>query len=394
VHPPPAHLLVQLIAWLIALPWIATLLDAAVGLPKVPDLLTPEHDQPSRSTLTVIVPARNEAAAIRACLQSLIEQDLPDLHILAVDDRSTDATGDLMDSLAAAHPDRLRVLHVTELPPGWLGKTHAMALAARTTLATHAPDFILFTDGDILFAPFILRRALAQAETVHADHFIVLPTTLTHTPGESMLLAFLQSLSLFAVQPWRTDTPGERGALGVGAFNLIRTSAYLQLGGFDALRTEIVEDLALGRRVKASGLRQRCAYAPGAVSVHWAPGLIGVLHGMTKNLFAVFRFRPVFLLAGAVGLAAFVITPWLLLTLPATRLPAALAIGSLAGIYTLVSRRSLISPLWFVTAPVAAALLIYSMLRSMLITLHTGGVTWRGTFYPLATLKSHSTHKP
>ena len=389
MHPVPLHLLVQICAWLLALPWALKLIEAARGLPQVPNLLQPEFDHTPANdpSLTVIIPARNEAAALRQCVASVIAQDYPNLRILAVDDRSTDATGAIMDEFAAAHPDRMRVLHITELPPDWLGKTHAMALAARTSIAEHSPDYLLFTDGDIVFAPSILRRSLACAEALRADHFITLPTTLTRTPGESMLLAFLQTLSLFAVRPWRTGTRDEKDALGVGAFNLIRTSAYLQLGGFETMRAEILEDLTLGRRIRKAALRQRVAYAPGAVTVHWAPGLVGVLHGMTKNLFAVFRFRPALLLAGAFGMAIFCIAPWLLLASPATWFPAAVFLVSLAGLYALVGRRSLISPLWFLGEPVAAALLIYSMFRSMVVTLRDGGVTWRGTFYPLATLR-------
>lgn len=387
-------MLARIAAWLIAVPWLARLLESANGLARVPNLLAPGYDRAPRNrpSLTVIVPARNEAAAIGSCLQSLLAQDYFQPHdrklrILAVNDRSTDSTGAIMDALAAAHPDRLQVLHIAALPSGWLGKTHAMASAARFAIADHAPDFLLFTDGDILFAPQILRRSLAQAEATRAHHFVTLPTTLTHTPGESMLLTFLQVLGLLAVRPWKADSPGEKDAIGVGAFNLIRTTAYLDLGGFDAMPLEILEDLTLGRRVKAARLRQRVAYAPGAVAVHWAPGLIGVLHGMTKNLFAVFRFRPSLLVAAALGLALFVVAPWILLALPATRTPAALAVASMAGLYILTGRYSLISPAWFVTAPLAAALLIYSMLRSMLITLRDKGVTWRGTFYPLHTLK-------
>src|SRR5450631_1537895 len=108
-----------------------------------------------------------------------------------------------MDAFAAAHPTRLEVLHVTELPPDWLGKTHAMAMAARQAIAAHGADFLLFTDGDIVFGADAIRRSLAQAVATKADYFVLLPTTIAKTRGEAMLLSYLQVMSLWAVRLWR-----------------------------------------------------------------------------------------------------------------------------------------------------------------------------------------------
>ena len=181
-----------------------------------------------------------------------------------------------------------------------------------------------------------------------------------------------------------------RDAIGVGAFNLLRTSVYRQLGGFDAMPMEILEDLTLGRRVKRAGLRQRVATAPGMVCVHWAAGAIGVVHGLTKNMFAVFRFRSAALLAASAGVALISIVPVALLGLPATRVPAVLSLAAVGGLYVLSSRSSQISPLYGTFFPIAAVLAVYSMLRSMIVTVLRGGVTWRGTFYPLAELREHT----
>jgi GT2 family glycosyltransferase len=389
------HLLLEAIAWLIAAAWIFKLLEAARGLPTIPNLMKSEYDRvpAGQPSLIVIVPARNEAASIVACLESLLSQDYPGLRILAVDDRSTDQTGVLIARLAATHPGKLEVLFVTELPANWLGKTHAMALAARQAIANHRPDYLLFTDADIFFHPTILRRSLAEAVAADADHFVTLPTALAKSSGEAMLLSFLQVWGLWAVRTWRVATPGTRDAIGVGAFNLVRTRAYLQLGGFDAMPMEILEDLTLGRRVKRAGLRQRVATAPCAVTLHWAPGVGGILNGMTKNIFAVFHFRSVLLLAAAAWLTLFCIVPAALLTLPDTRIPAALTLASVAGLYILSSRTGRISP-WYATLfPISAALIIFSMLRSMLVTLKNSGVTWRGTFYPLAALRKKASSK-
>ena len=387
------HIVLSVMAWLIGAAWLYKLLETALGIASVPNLLAPKYDvAPAGSpSVTVIVPARDEAAKVADCVESLLGQDYLNLRILAVDDRSSDQTGAILDELSRTHSARLEVLHVTALPASWLGKTYAMASAARQTIATHNPDYLLFTDADIVFRADAIRRSLAQAVASKADHFVLLPTTVAKSRGEGMLLAYLQVISLWAVRPWRVADPkAKRDAVGVGAFNLVRSAAYQQLGGFDAAPMEILEDLTLGRRVKNAGLRQRVATAPGMVRVHWAAGMFGIVKGMGKNIFAVFGFRPALLLGAAAMMALSCIAPIAFLAIDGIRFPAVVALVSVAGLYILWSRSSRLSSGYAALFPVAAAVVIYAMVRSMLLTLGKGGVTWRGTFYPLAELRRHS----
>ena len=385
---------VETIAWLIALAWVWKAITASRGLSRIPNLLDPQHNlTPAGSpSITIIVPARNEASDITATLESLLNQDYPNLQILAVNDRSTDSTGAIMEVLAAQHPTKLRVLHIKELPTGWLGKTHAMALAACHAIAIHQPGYLLFTDADILFHCEAIRRSLAQAVATQADHFVTFPTPLVKTLGEGMILGYLQVMGLWATRPWRAADPKSiRDSIGIGAFNLLRTPAYQQLGGFDALRMEILEDLTLGRRVKLAGLRQRVAVAPGMVTLHWAAGAMGIANVMTKNLFSVFRFRTSLVLLSSLWFALFCLGPIAFLALPATRTPAIITLLSIAALYAASSRHSRISPWYAILFPAGAALFLYSLLRSTILTLKHGGVTWRGTFYPLAELRKNRT---
>ncbi|WP_433964106.1 glycosyltransferase [Tunturiibacter gelidiferens] len=112
------HYTLTLSAWLIALAWLWKALTAALGLRRIPDLTAPEHNltPPNNPSITVIVPARNEEKHIGACLNSLLQQDYTNLHIIAVDDRSSDNTASSINALATQHPDRLTALHITELP--------------------------------------------------------------------------------------------------------------------------------------------------------------------------------------------------------------------------------------------------------------------------------------
>ena len=384
------HAALAITAWGIAFAWLYLLVGAARGLRKLPNLQAGAYDAAPAAgeSIAVIVPARNEAEKVRDGLESLIGQDYENLWIVGVDDRSTDGTGAIMEEMARIHGARFKALHVASLSAGWLGKPHAMAIGAGHATAAHNPDWLLFTDADVVFQADAIRRAVAEAAASHADHLVVLPSLTVKSSGEAMLLSHLQVMGLWAVRPWRVADPrATRDAVGVGAFNLIRSEAYRQLGGFDATPMEILEDLELGRRVKRAGLRQRMAFAPEMICVHWAAGVWGIVNGMTKNMFAVFHFRTVPLLAAAVGMLVLCIGPAIFIGLPAGRIPASLSLFAIGALYVLFNRISRISPFYAVLFPVGAALVAYTMLRSMLVTLRDGGVTWRGTFYPLAELR-------
>ena len=382
------------IAWLIAFAWLWKALSAARGLPQIPNLLDARFDlEPAGGpSVVVIVPARDEAVALPGSLASLIAQDYANLRIIAVDDRSTDPTGAIMDAAVTQYPERLQVLHVKQLPEGWLGKPHAMALAARHAIAVDRPDYLLFTDADVHFHADAIRRSLVEAVGTDADHFVTFPTPLIESTGEGVLLGFLGIMGLWATRPWKASDPKAlRDSIGIGAFNLLKTDAYERLGGFDALRMEILEDLTLAQRVKQAGLRQRVAIAPGMVSLHWASGALGIVNVMTKNLFAVFRFRIELALAACIGLATLCLGPVFFLLLPQTRIAGVAGSISIAALYVLSKRHSKISPWYALLFPVGAVLFLYSLLRSALTTLQAGGVTWRGTFYSLAELRKNIT---
>jgi glycosyltransferase involved in cell wall biosynthesis len=376
-----------MVAWLVALTWLYRVASGVRGLPTIQNLLLPafDADPAGEPSITVIVPARNEADGVSACLGSLLAQDYRNLKIIAVDDRSTDSTGAIMDSLAC---ERLRVLHIAELPPEWVGKTHAMARAAGIA----ASDFLLFTDADILFRPDTIRRALVSAVATHADHLVVAPTTIIRRWDEAALLAFFQMFGLWAARPWKVSDPKAlRDAIGIGAFNLLRTSAYREIGGFEALRMEIVEDLGIAQRIKSAGLAQRFVFGRGLVSVHWAAGVNGIVNVMTKNIFSAFRFHISLLLAGCAWLTLFCVLPFLAVWSAPFTIPAGVIIACIGLSYVLLSPLSGLSAWNALLAPFAAALFIYALLRSMVVTVAQGGVRWRGTFYPLAELRRHST---
>ena len=388
--------------------WIAGCFLAAVWLDRardarnmssVPDLCDAEWDrQPLDDAkasgtvprVTVIVPACNEQEHVEATLKSILAQDYPLFELIAIDDRSTDRTGAIMDELqnSAAGAQRMRVLHITELPPRWLGKTHAMWTAAQ--LATG--DWLLFTDADVTFRPDALRRAIAYAEESRTDHMVVFPRVGVETVGGSIMLAFFQMLFVFGHRPWKVSDPNSSDSIGFGPFNLIRQTAYERVGTWRVLALEVVEDMKLGELVKRNRLASRCAFGQDLVTHYWARTGSDIVRNLTKNFFAVMRYRPSLAIAGCVALLFFNLLPFLGTALAPgwSRIPFAASLAGIAALYVGMSRRSQTSWLYFFTHPVATVLFVYTMSRSMTHALWNGGVVWRGTKYSLKDLRKQA----
>jgi glycosyltransferase involved in cell wall biosynthesis len=366
--------------------WLYRFIEAAIGMPSVADIGKPEWDRDvvrelGPPSVLVVVPARNEGAAVEQCLRSLLALDYPNYRICAVDDRSEDATGEIMDRLAREHPEKLRVLHVSELPSGWLGKTHAMWLGA----GQDESDWILFTDGDINFRVDALRRAIAYAEASRSDHFVLFPTMQMKTFGERMMLAFFQLVFSLAHRPYKLSDPKTHDAIGVGAFNLVRRSVYEEIGTYRALRMEVLDDMKLGSSVKAHGFTQRCAFGEGLVSLHWADGAAGVVRNLRKNMFSAVRFSWALASLAVVAAIIFQLGPWIgLLFAPGlAKIGFCVAIAVIAAMYYGMSVHTEVPALYFLTHPLATVLVIGTLLESARSSLVHGGVVWRGTTYSL-----------
>jgi glycosyltransferase involved in cell wall biosynthesis len=373
----------------LGLAWFSRIVDAALGMPKLADIAQPQWDRhpTANDRVSIVVPACNEETDIEQTLHQLLALDYPNYEVIAVDDRSTDRTGEVMDRVASSPAARgiLRILHVRELPAGWLGKAHAMWTAGKQATG----DWLLFTDADVLFRPDSLRRALAYAEAVQADHLVMFPRIIMKTVGERMMIAFFQTLFLFGHRPWKVADPSTDDHMGVGAFNLVRRSVYEAVGTYARLRMEVLDDMKLGKVVKQGGYRQRNVFGEDLISLHWARGTLGIVRNLTKNCFAVLSFQWVRAVASCFGLAFLNLMPFLGIWLASgwTRLPYAVALASMFLVYVGMWGKSPIPPYYFFLHPISSAMFVYTVFWSMYVTLRQGGVVWRGTKYDLEELR-------
>ena len=407
----------QTVDWIaggiLALTWFSRIVEAAIGMRHVADIARPEWDRRptgpnGEPRISIIVPARNEAEDIRETLTHLLALDYSNYEIIAVNDRSTDRTGQIMDEVAAndlaasgllrdagvtAHaladrsvrPTRLKVIHISELPSGWMGKTHAMWTAGLQATG----EWVLFTDADVIFKPDSLRRAVAYVEAERADHVVLFPRMIMKGAGERMMIAFFQVLFVFGHRPWKGADPKARDHMGVGAFNMVRWSVYERVGTYRALRMEVVDDMKLGKVVKNAGFVQRNVYGEDLISLRWAKGAFGMVNNLTKNFFAVLSFQWWRTVATIVGLGFLNLGPFLGVWLAHgwARLPYLIALASLFAIYCGMSFRSPIPPYYFFLHPISTSLFMYILLRSMVLTLWNDGIEWRGTKYGLEELR-------
>jgi glycosyltransferase involved in cell wall biosynthesis len=375
---------------ILGLAWFSRILQAALGVPSIADISKPEWDRKPTSypRVSIIVPARNEEEDIEQALSLLLALDYDNYEVIAVNDRSSDRTGEIIDRIAAspAAHSCLKVVHVTELPTLWLGKTHAMWTAGLQATG----DWLLFTDADVLFKRDALRRALAYAEAEEADHVVVFPRMIMKRAGEKMMIAFFQTLFTFGHRPWKVADPDTDDHMGVGAFNMVRRSVYEVVGTYKALRMEVLDDMKLGKVIKKARFRQRNVFGEDLISIRWAKGgAMGVVNNLTKNFFAVLSFQWWRTIASAFGLFFLNLGPFLGIGLAHgwARAPYGIALGSMFLIYLGMSLKSSIPPYYFLLHPVSTMMFEYILLRSMFLTLRDDGVTWRGTKYPLEELR-------
>ncbi len=354
----------------------------AIQLPWIKDFNpAPDSDCPR---ISLLFAARDEEEKLPAALATLGAIDYPDLEIIAVDDRSQDSTGRILDDFARTN-SRFRAVHVTRLPPGWLGKPHALQKAYEASTG----EWLLFTDADVRFKPDVLRRAVTFAKQQNLDHLTLLSEVEMSGFWETTLLTFFGMAFHIAADPYRASNPGSRMYVGVGAFQLLKRSAYEASGSHRRLAMEVVDDMKLGKIVKQSGFRSAAGIGRDALVLRWHSGLRNLIRGVTKNFFAAAGYNLGLAVAAIAGLLLVHVAPFLGVVFAHgwVRILAGIALVIALCFHAGVDMVMRASPLYAFTHPLGALLFCYMLARSTVVTLWQGGIVWRDTFYPLRDLK-------
>lgn len=379
------HIAGLILFGLIAFFWAFRGLRVAYGalrLPWIKDFIpAADRDCPC---ISLIFAARDEEEKLPAALTTLGAIDYPYLEIIAVNDRSQDRTGKILDEFALGH-ERLHVAHVDALPAGWLGKTHAL----QTGYERSTGDWLLFTDADVRFAPEVVRRSVSLMNERALDHLTLFGDVDMEGFWEKVLITFFGLAFHVATDPYRVTNPDSWTYVGVGAFQLLKRSAYEAAGTHRRLAMEIVDDMKLGKIVKQAGFRSSVGLAQEAVVVRWHAGLRNLVRGVTKNFFAALGYKVGLAVLAAIGMLLLNVAPFIAIfvTHGWIRVLAVAAVVIALGFHVGVDIVMRVSPLYALTHPLGALLFCYMLLRSTVVTLCHGGVTWRDTFYPLDELK-------
>lgn len=383
--------MIEILSFLILVFWLLKGIPLIAGvllfLPRLKrEAVPPPAPAPK---VSIIFSARNEAGRMKDTVGSMLAQDYPHYEVIAVNDRSTDETrAELTHFLGRKN---FRLIDITDLPMGWLGKTHALY---QGYLASSG-EWLLFTDADVHFHPATLKTVMHAVQVWKLDHLTVFPQMVTKKFIEAIFVNYFIFAFCLRFRPWLARRrgprwlPGTRAYAGVGAFNLVHLLAYEKVGTHQKISLEVVDDMMLAKTIKESGGRQMAAIGTDLICVRWVEGFRGVIRSLEKNAFAGFHYSLWLLLAATLVLFFLDVMPFVLpffVAGPAFE-SSLLSLGIIFLAYVSLSRLSGTAPLTFPFHPLAYVLMSFIAWRSALSILQEGGVMWRDTFYSLKELK-------
>lgn len=355
-------------------------------------VVTPAPPPVDAPLISVCIPARNEERNIRRCVESALGQDYPNLEVVVLDDRSTDATPTLLNEFAS-RDSRLISIHGSDLPAGWAGKPHALYQAA----ASARGEWLCFVDADTFLAPNALSSVLAKARETEADMFTVMTRQILGSFWEKVVMPLVMTALSVGFSPRKVNDPQRRDAIANGQFIFIKRSVYDAIGGHESVKDQIVEDKAISEQVKWNGYRLVVADGSQVVSTRMYTSLAEMWEGWTKNIYLGLRDHPAMLLLGAFGatlalIAALFLPIWPILGIIryvngggwmaiGVLLQSLLVWGALIYARANVAHGMDISRWYALTTPLGAGVFAAMMLTSAWKVLSGQGVTWRGRKY-------------
>jgi len=370
-----------ILALLALLMTLWTAIEITIGIRKMRLLAdVPPLTPAKQPKVSIVVAACNEEKSIERAARSLLNQEYANFEVVIVNDRSTDGTGRILEKLRKEFP-RLLVHQIDKLPPGWLGKTNALHQGAKLA----SGEYLLFTDADVVMEKTTLSRAAFLVKKNALDH---LSLFFKNTTSGALLNALIIDASgglLFLFKPWKAKDPKSKKFVGVGAFNLVKKSAYESIGGHGAVRMHPIDDIMLGKNLKRSGFRQDCLLGNEFVTVRWYESAGAMIQGLMKNVFALYNFKVSYVLASILVIVLGSVAPLWFLIFAGPKSQAVSFLAIAARFYSFSQgAKAMDAPaglmFWSLITPYIN---MYIILKATFTTLKNKGITWRGTFYPL-----------
>ncbi|QEM11539.1 MULTISPECIES: glycosyltransferase [Mucilaginibacter] len=333
-------------------------------------------------SLSIIIPVRNEEEDLEKALQSVCHINYPNHRIIVINDRSTDRTAEILESFASHYP-QLQVTTISTLPEGWLGKNNALYQG----YLSNTDEWMLFADADIVFHPDAINKAVGYAVKQQLDHLTILPEVVSRSSILNSVLATFGIMLMIDMKPWEAKNPKSKASSGIGAFNLVRRTAYEKFGTHQRIKLRPDDDLQLGRIMKHDGFRQDVLAGLGYVCLEWYKNLGEFGRGVQKNSFAVANYSLAQAIFNVINMLLSVALP-----MPLMFIFGDTTIRIMAGIMLLFHMiyMMMVPPnkWWYAfMIPFSGFFLAWHFLKASILTVARGGIYWRDSFYSLKVLK-------
>ncbi|NCD68682.1 glycosyltransferase [Mucilaginibacter agri] len=339
----------------------------------------------AQPSVAIIIAVRNEEDDLEKALQSVCNLSYSNYRIIVLNDRSTDCTPEILATFLTHYP-QLEVIHIKDLPQGWLGKNHALYQGYLNS----NEEWLLFTDADVEFHPNALSKAMVYVDKNKLDHLTILPEIVSTSALLNSMLGTFTLLFMMQFRPWAASKPKSKASIGIGAFNLVRREAYERAGTHQLIKLRPDDDLKLGNLIKAAGFRQDVLVGKGYVGLEWYKNVPEFVNGLMKNSFAVSGYSLLKTLLGITFILLFIALPVPLMLLFGTNTIRLMACLILVFQAAYMATPVLPNKWWHaLTIPLGGFLLAYITARSAFITLKQKGIYWRESFYPLDMLKGN-----
>jgi len=336
--------------------------------------------------VAVIIAVRNEEAALEKALESICNLNYCNYRILLVNDRSTDRTAEILEKFEPKFP-QVTIINIDELRHGWLGKSHALYQGYRNS----TEEWLLFTDADVVFTPDTLTKAITYCSQQQLDHLVLLPHIHSRSAALNSVLATFKIMFDVQYRPWAAKNPHSDASIGMGAFNLVKRTAYEAAGTHVRFSLHPNDDLKLGECIKSSGCRQDVLYGDEQIQYEWYDSLNAFINGLMKNAFSSVNYSFSKAVINSAGSLLFFVLPVPVLLLSGDsgqQCLAAIILLSQLALYLL--KPALHAKWWYIPViPFAAAVISFIMLKSAILTTWQKGIYWRESFYPLSQLRKY-----
>lgn len=376
-----------IVACILTLFWIVSCTYLAVNVRTVGSLRnTPGLPAAQEPAVDIIVAVRNEEADLAKALLSLCHLRYHNYCLIVINDRSTDSTASILNTFTLQYPN-IRVITITALPEGWLGKNHALYSG---TLISEG-EWILFTDADVVFHPDALNKAMAYTLDQKLDNLVIFPEIASRSAHLNSVIATFRMMLEMKLRPWQVSNPQSSAAIGVGAFGLMRRTAYVDSGTHQRIPLRPDDDLRLGVQLKQAGFKQGVLYGDDMLQLEWYTSVRQFIQGLMKNTFSVMGYNPVVAIINALAVLLTIVLPVPILLLFGGWPAHAMALLILLSQWICFALHPGMDARWWyaLLIPYAGTIMIWIILRSAWLTMQQKGIYWRDSFYPLQELKKN-----